>query len=76
MTERKGILTDQDHKDIDGFFLRALNFYKSGDMSAEELIPSIGQVIGAIDTGNIGDVRAWTKNPGNLEYQIEQKPKR
>ena len=70
MNNRKGVLSENDHSQLDELFGRILDAYNSGKASKEDLILSIAQVIGAIDIGNIGEVREWTKNPGNLEYQL------
>lgn len=69
MSERKGALTNKDHNDLDSFFERVLDLHKSRKASSKDLIATIGQVVGAIDIENLGEVRAWTANPGNLEYQ-------
>ncbi|WP_348720278.1 hypothetical protein [uncultured Alcanivorax sp.] len=67
MNERNGVLTEKDHDGLDDFFKRVLDLYKFEKATSEDLIATIGQVIGAIDAGNVGEVRAWTANPGNLE---------
>ena len=73
MNARSQVLTNKDHDGLDDFFKRVLELHKSGRATSEDLVVTIGQVIGAIDIGNIGEVRAWIAKPGNLEFTYPQK---
>ncbi|HLS41927.1 MAG TPA: hypothetical protein VK026_01515 [Paenalcaligenes sp.] len=73
MSERARILTNKDHNDLDAFFKRIFKLHKSEEEKTDDLVAIIGQVIGAIDMGNLGEVRSWTANPGNLDSLYSSK---
>lgn len=62
---RTSILTSNDHKNFDKWILDVFAACSSGKLSQEQATAMIGQVVGAIDIGNLGEVRAWIegRNP-------------
>ncbi len=65
MTTRTMLLTEEDHRNWDAWIIRVFDAYKTGKLDQVKTLATIGQVIGALDRGNIGEVRAWIegRNP-------------
>jgi hypothetical protein len=56
---REAILNNQDHKNWDRWIGSILDHHAAGKLSRQDAVLDIGQVIGAVDIGNIGEFQAW-----------------
>lgn len=63
----KNTLTSADHADMDNFLNAALDGYKNGTLSRDNVRSALAHVIAAIDINNYGEARQWFKNPGLLD---------
>lgn len=59
MTMRKPTLTNRDHTNMDAFLGHVLEDFKAGDITKEEAVGGLAQVIAAIDIGNYGEATNW-----------------
>lgn len=62
---RAAILTNEDHKRWDRWLANLLELHGSGHLPTDDAIGALGQVLGALDIGNLGEFRAWVegRNP-------------
>lgn len=65
----QGRLTDKDHDNLDEFIREMIRGYDSGKISVDDMIGHWGQVIAALDTGNIGEVQSWLAKPKTYFYE-------
>jgi hypothetical protein len=56
---RAGILTNDDHQNFTSWLSEQLVGLKTGKFSVDDVQGSLGQVVGAVDVGEIGEVRNW-----------------
>ena len=61
MNQRKGNLTEKDHRDLDAFLERVLDAYKNNEITRDSARSSLAHVMTALDIGNYGEVLSWLR---------------
>ncbi len=64
---RPGVLTNEDHHNMNNWFEKVIEEVKSGTLTMDQAIGDIGQMVGAIDIDNMGEVRAWIEGRNPLK---------
>ncbi|WP_205417672.1 hypothetical protein [Pseudomonas syringae] len=62
ITERKPMLSNADHRDMDEMLKEILAAVAAGELSPRKAVGGLAQVIAAVDCGNLGEAQAWFKN--------------
>ncbi|MEF2270570.1 hypothetical protein V3C40_27640 [Janthinobacterium sp. LS2A] len=66
MTNRSPILTDTDHRNLDGFLSAILDDFHNGAITKAQVMGGLAQAIGAVDKGNHGEASNWFKQGRKL----------
>lgn len=61
-TERKPMLSNSDHRDMDEMLKEVFTAIAAGELSPRKAVGGMAQIIAAVDCGNLGEVQAWFKN--------------
>ena len=59
MSNERGSLSERDHQNMDAFLGHILDDFKSGQVTKQQVIGGLVQMISAIDIGNHGEARNW-----------------
>lgn len=62
-----GNLSEKDHKSIDSFLEKVLDWYKSGEIARDGAVGGLTHVMAALDKGNTGEAVAWFER-ADLSY--------
>lgn len=68
-----GQLTDDDHKRLDGFLGKVLDAYRHDAVNQVAAVAVIAQVIAALDSGDIAEVRSWL-DPARFDFWLDGQP--
>lgn len=62
MAERGPALSNRDHDEMDKFLDWLFQAVAAGEIKRKNAVSCLGQVIGAIDSGNVGEAQEWFKD--------------
>ena len=55
----EGKLTEDNHREMDAFLEKVLDWYKSGEITRRSAVAGLAHVMAALDIGNTEEAVAW-----------------